>query len=74
MKPSENWRGLDILAKIDGVLYPVTVVTHIRNGVWLVDGRALPKRFEIYRGCRRTTITEEQMFTDNSTALDTGGH
>jgi hypothetical protein len=61
MKPEDNLRGWRVLVEIDGKDRLVTVVTHIRNGIWLVDGRTLPKRFERYLGCRRTTVPREAM-------------
>jgi hypothetical protein len=61
MKPEDNLRGWDVLVEFDGIDRLVSVVTHIRNGIWLVEGRTLPKRFERYSGCRRTTVARESM-------------
>lgn len=61
MKKAENLRGWQALVTFDGSDRLVTIVTHIRNGVWLVEGRTLPSRFERYRGCRRTTVPVERL-------------
>jgi len=59
MTPKKNLRGWSASVDFDGVDRVVTVVTHVRNDIWLIDGRTLPKRFERYHGCRRTTVPRD---------------
>jgi hypothetical protein len=61
MKKADNLRGWDVLVDFDGEPCLVTIITHLRGPLWLVDGCTLPARFEIHRGCRRTTVHEDQM-------------
>lgn len=57
----ENLRGQDYWIEIDGKARLVTVVTHIRNDRWMVEGRALPKRFTRWCGRRRTIVHRDEM-------------
>lgn len=62
MKTTDNLRGLDAWVEFDGTSRRVTIVTHIRGSIWLVEGRALPKRFARWAGrIRRTTVTRDKM-------------
>lgn len=61
MKKSENLRGWEAIVDFDGAPRMVTIITHIRGDRWMVEGRELPKRFERYRGCRRTVVMRSQM-------------
>jgi hypothetical protein len=45
MKAEPNLRGWRATVRFDGRAIRVTVVTHIRNDFWMVDGRRLPDRF-----------------------------
>jgi hypothetical protein len=56
MMAAENWRHRRAEVFMDGRYRPVTIVTHIRNDIWLVEGSRLPIRFERSRGIRRTTV------------------
>lgn len=56
MTPNKNLRGRHALVKVDGQVRPVTVVTHIRDDVWLVEGDALPVRYQRFDNGRRTTV------------------
>jgi hypothetical protein len=56
MTAAENLRHRRAEVFIDGRYRPVTIVTHIRHDIWLVEGSRLPIRFERYRGMRRTTV------------------
>lgn len=52
----ENLRGRPALVKIDGQVRRVTVVTHIRDDVWMVEGDSLPIRYQRNDNGRRATV------------------
>lgn len=56
-----NLRGRRAWVEFDGKRCLVDIVTHIRDELWLIDGRSLPKRFERYLGCRRTTVSVDAL-------------
>ena len=58
---ADKLRGRQALVEFDGRTCRVDIVTHIRGSIWLVDGLDLPKRFERYRGCRRTTVSRDAL-------------
>ena len=59
----ENLRGLRAWVAVDGKFRRITVITHIRNDRWLVEGRELPKRFlRPDRQVRRTTVHHSEIF------------
>jgi len=61
VKSVNNLRGWEAIVYIDDEPCWVTIITHIRNDRWLVEGDDLPERFERYRGCRRTIVEREDM-------------
>lgn len=53
----ENLRGRHMIARVENRDYRVTVITHIRDGRWLVQGHKLPKSCQRFL-FRRTTVYE----------------
>ena len=59
-----NLRGRSVLVRIDGIRYPATVVTHIRDDQWMVEGEELPERYGRgweWASCRRAVVRRDHM-------------
>lgn len=59
-----NMRGIRVRAFVDGKWRKVKVITRIRPGRWLVQGRELPKayeRAEYQPVVRRVTVSEDDI-------------
>lgn len=58
-----NLRGRIVTLTIDGKEIRGTVITHIRNGRWLIESRSLPQRYQRGAGwwtVRRITLPEAE--------------
>jgi hypothetical protein len=51
-------RGVQVFAAIDGRWHRVTVITHVRGALWLVEGETLPARAD---GQRRAVVSEGRL-------------
>lgn len=52
-----NLRGRTALVKVDGQVCKVTIVTHIRGDIWMVEGDALPVKYQRYYDSDRRVTT-----------------
>lgn len=66
----ENLRGRRVIAVVDGKPRKVEVVTHIRDGRWMVEGSRLPEKYRLPYGpyAPKRTIVSESDIIDRGTA------
>lgn len=57
-----NLRGERMFVVVDRRFRRVTVITHIGNDMWLVDGRGLPKCCERDTGRRRLVVHRDELW------------